>query len=126
MELSVVAKLYNVDVRQAVLWSIESWNDLSSTTPVSCWKKTGLLDYYTCEYAEPDEDDGITEELTAMLSRLHASNPMSVDELLNPPEENVLMEDPTDEDFCRVFTNSEYEARSELTSVDATGEDGNA
>ncbi|KAG6946118.1 hypothetical protein JG688_00016200 [Phytophthora aleatoria] len=29
------------------------------------------------------------------------------------------MEDPTDEDFCR---NSEYKARSELSSVDATGE----
>ncbi|KAG2771722.1 hypothetical protein JG687_00010418 [Phytophthora cactorum] len=47
---------------------------------------------------------------------------MSVDELLNPPEENVLMEYPTDEDFCRVDTNSEYKARSELSSVDATGE----
>ncbi|KAG6942552.1 hypothetical protein JG687_00018999 [Phytophthora cactorum] len=48
-----------------------------------------------------------------MLLRLHASNSMSVGELLNP----------SDEDFCRVFTNSEYEARSELTSVDATGVD---
>ncbi|KAG2834147.1 hypothetical protein PC129_g21312 [Phytophthora cactorum] len=48
---------------------------------------------------------------------------MSVGELLNPSEENILVEDPTDEDFCRVFTNSEYEARSELTSVDATGVD---
>ncbi|KAG2773973.1 hypothetical protein PC129_g14487 [Phytophthora cactorum] len=25
---------------------------------------------------------------------------MSVDELLNPPEENVFTEDPTDEDSC--------------------------
>ncbi|KAG3030761.1 hypothetical protein PC121_g1823 [Phytophthora cactorum] len=33
------------------------------------------------------------------------------------------MEDPTDEDFCRVDTNSENETRSELSSVDATGED---
>ncbi|KAG2898464.1 hypothetical protein PC119_g25733 [Phytophthora cactorum] len=38
---------------------------------------------------------------------------MPVDEMLNPP----------DEDFCRIDTNSEYEARSELSSVDATGED---
>ncbi|RAW43053.1 hypothetical protein PC110_g826 [Phytophthora cactorum] len=58
-----------------------------------------------------------------MLLRLHASNTMSVDELLNPPEENVLMEDPTDEDFCPVETNSEYDSRSQLSSVDATGED---
>ncbi|KAG6943445.1 hypothetical protein JG687_00018461 [Phytophthora cactorum] len=47
-----------------------------------------------------------------MMSRLHASNPMPVDEMLNPP----------DEDFCRIDTNSEYEARSELSSVDATAD----
>ncbi|KAG3087991.1 hypothetical protein PI124_g17800 [Phytophthora idaei] len=48
---------------------------------------------------------------------------MSVGELLNPPEENVLMEDPTDEDFCPVETNFEYDVRNQLSSVDATGED---
>ncbi|KAG3084321.1 hypothetical protein PI124_g18696 [Phytophthora idaei] len=58
-----------------------------------------------------------------MMARLHASNPTSVDEMLNPPEENVFIEDPTDEDFCSIDTNSEYEARSELSSVDRTGED---
>ncbi|KAG6950815.1 hypothetical protein JG688_00013996 [Phytophthora aleatoria] len=47
-----------------------------------------------------------------MLSRLHASNTISVDELLNPSEVNVLMEDPTDEDFCRIDTNSKSETRS--------------
>ncbi|KAF1777454.1 hypothetical protein GQ600_17086 [Phytophthora cactorum] len=56
---------------------------------------------------------------------LHAPNPISVDELLNPAEENVLMEGGgTNEGFCRVGTNSENEARSELSSVVATGEDG--
>ncbi|KAG3097430.1 hypothetical protein PI124_g10209 [Phytophthora idaei] len=48
---------------------------------------------------------------------------MSVDELLNPPEENDFMEDPTDEDFYRVDTNSEYEPKGEMSSVYATGED---
>ncbi|KAG6965134.1 hypothetical protein JG687_00005582 [Phytophthora cactorum] len=42
-----------------------------------------------------------------MLSRLHASNPMLVDKLLNSP----------DEDFCRVDTNSENKTRSMLSSV---------
>ncbi|KAF1780014.1 hypothetical protein GQ600_20144 [Phytophthora cactorum] len=47
---------------------------------------------------------------------------MSVGELLNQSEENILMEDPTD--FCRVDTNSGNENRSELSSADATGVDG--
>ncbi|KAG3127543.1 hypothetical protein PC129_g21525 [Phytophthora cactorum] len=34
-------------------------------------------------------------------------NPMPVDELLNPLEEIVIKEHPTDGDFCRVDTNSE-------------------
>ncbi|KAG3110208.1 hypothetical protein PI124_g14805 [Phytophthora idaei] len=46
---------------------------------------------------------------------------MPVDELLNPPEEIVLKEHPTGEDFCHVDTNSENKTRSELSSVDATG-----
>ncbi|KAF1774180.1 hypothetical protein GQ600_17695 [Phytophthora cactorum] len=46
-----------------------------------------------------------------MLSRLHASNPMSVDKPLDSPEENVL------KDFCRVNTNSENKTRSKLSSV---------
>ncbi|KAG2773431.1 hypothetical protein Pcac1_g15764 [Phytophthora cactorum] len=45
---------------------------------------------------------------------------MSVGELLNPSEETIFMEDPTDEDYCRVDTNSENEIRSELSSADAT------
>ncbi|KAG6950126.1 hypothetical protein JG687_00014441 [Phytophthora cactorum] len=57
-----------------------------------------------------------------MLSCLHASNPMSVDKLLNSPEENILKEHPTDEDFCRVDTNSEKrETRSKLSSVAQPG-----
>uniref|UniRef100_H3GYN9 HTH CENPB-type domain-containing protein n=1 Tax=Phytophthora ramorum TaxID=164328 RepID=H3GYN9_PHYRM len=102
MDLSSAAKLYSVDVQQAVLWSIESWNALLPSVFSNCWKKTGLLDYYTCEYAEPGVEDDIVNELAEMLTRLHPSNPMSVEELLNPPDENILADEPTDEDFCRV------------------------
>ncbi|KAG6956936.1 hypothetical protein JG687_00010288 [Phytophthora cactorum] len=56
-----------------------------------------------------------------MLSRLHVSNPMPADELLNPPEENVLNDHPTDEDFCRVDANSANKTRSKLSTMDATG-----
>ncbi|ETN21797.1 hypothetical protein PPTG_01889 [Phytophthora nicotianae INRA-310] len=40
--------------------------------------------------------------LATMVSRLHAKDPVSMDELLNPPVENTTAEDPTDEDFCGV------------------------
>ncbi|KAF1790398.1 hypothetical protein GQ600_23137 [Phytophthora cactorum] len=44
----------------------------------------------------------------------------SVGELLNPWEEKILVEDPTDEDYCCVDTNSENEIRSELSSAEGT------
>ncbi|KUF77879.1 hypothetical protein AM587_10004867 [Phytophthora nicotianae] len=44
----------------------------------------------------------MSAELATMLSRLHVKDPMSVDELLNPPDEYIAAEDPTDEDFCGV------------------------
>ncbi|KAG6971589.1 hypothetical protein JG687_00001949 [Phytophthora cactorum] len=44
-----------------------------------------------------------------MLSRLHASNP------------NVFKKHPTDENFCRVDTNSEDKTRSKLSSVAQPG-----
>ncbi|KAG3107276.1 hypothetical protein PI124_g15042 [Phytophthora idaei] len=65
-----------------------------------CWKHTGLLDYHGCDYELPDEEDSITDELTAMMARLHAKDPMAVEELLSPPDENVTVDEPTDEDFC--------------------------
>ncbi|KAG6970055.1 hypothetical protein JG688_00005062 [Phytophthora aleatoria] len=45
-------------------------------------------------------EDHISEELAVMLSWLHAANPLTVEELLNLPEESVIMDEPTDEDFC--------------------------
>ncbi|ETM03493.1 hypothetical protein L917_00300 [Phytophthora nicotianae] len=46
------------------------------------------------------EEDSITDELTAMMDHLHAKDPMSLEELLIPPDENVIVDEPTDEDFC--------------------------
>ncbi|ETL31177.1 hypothetical protein L916_15937, partial [Phytophthora nicotianae] len=67
-----------------------------------CWKRTRLFDYYNCVYEEPDEDDAMSAKLATMLSRLYIKDPMSVDELLNPPDENTAAEDFTHEDFCGV------------------------
>ncbi|ETI34965.1 hypothetical protein F441_18505 [Phytophthora nicotianae CJ01A1] len=81
-----------------------SGNDwlISPSLFARCWKHIGYLDYYSCVYEDPDEDDTISAVLATMLSRLHAKDPMSVDKLLNPPDENTTTEDSTDKHFCRV------------------------
>ncbi|KAG6966810.1 hypothetical protein JG687_00004659, partial [Phytophthora cactorum] len=62
-----------------------------STNFANCWKKLGLLDYYTSEYADPGEGYDIRRRSRRCC--LHASN-MSVGEPLNPSEKNIVMEDP--------------------------------
>ncbi|ETK93777.1 hypothetical protein L915_03084 [Phytophthora nicotianae] len=64
-----------------------------------CRKHTWHLDYYNCIFEDPDEDGTMSAELATMLSHLHAKDPMSVDELLNPPDENTTAGDPIYEDF---------------------------
>ncbi|ETP21560.1 hypothetical protein F441_04954 [Phytophthora nicotianae CJ01A1] len=64
----------------------------------------GILDYYNCIFEDPDEDDAISALLATMLSRLHAKDPMSVDEFLNPPGENITAEDPTVKTFVELAT----------------------
>ncbi|KAG7387155.1 hypothetical protein PHYPSEUDO_014675 [Phytophthora pseudosyringae] len=68
----------------------------------SCWYKTGLLyaEKSDCVREYRGEEDAISEELAVMLSWLHAADPLTVEELLNLPEESVIMDEPTDEDFC--------------------------
>ncbi|KAG6975165.1 hypothetical protein JG688_00002656 [Phytophthora aleatoria] len=61
------------------------------------------------------------------MSRLHAMDRMSVDELLNPPDENTTSEEPTDEDFCGVgdleLAVDGSETRSENPGEDDTEHD---
>ncbi|KAG6951013.1 hypothetical protein JG687_00013886 [Phytophthora cactorum] len=64
------------------------------------------------------------ENRASKLLRVRICGADEGNDITNPPDKDILREDvPTDEDFCRVDTNSENETRSELTSVDATGED---
>uniref|UniRef100_A0AAV1U7C4 HTH CENPB-type domain-containing protein n=1 Tax=Peronospora matthiolae TaxID=2874970 RepID=A0AAV1U7C4_9STRA len=97
-----LVKLDSVGVRQAMSWCNECWNAVPSSLIVRCWQDAALLfsnsfdDTSDCR----GQEDAISEELAVMLTYLHATNPLSVEELLNLPEESVIMDDPTDEDFC--------------------------
>ncbi|OWY94112.1 Retroelement [Phytophthora megakarya] len=101
-DVSTIARFESVGVKQAIAWCIESWIAVPSSMIASCWYETGLV-YAESSGFEHDyrgREDAISEELAVMLSWLHAADPLTVEELLDLPEENVIMEEPTDEDFC--------------------------
>ncbi|KAG6614683.1 tigger transposable element-derived protein 6-like [Phytophthora cinnamomi] len=100
-DMSTAAKFDTVGVKQAMTWCIECWDAVPSAVIVKSWQETGLL-HVNGNLANEfrGEEDAISEELAVMLSWLHATDPMTVEELLGLPEENIIMEEPTDEDFC--------------------------
>ncbi|CAI5721891.1 unnamed protein product [Hyaloperonospora brassicae] len=97
-----LAELDSVSERQALSWCMECWDAVPSPLIVRCWQDAVLLCSNTSE--NPNEcrgrEEAISEELAVMLSWLHAADLLTVDELLSLPEESVIMDDPTDEDFC--------------------------
>ncbi|CEG50361.1 tigger transposable element-derived protein 6-like [Plasmopara halstedii] len=101
-DMSTAAKFDSIGVKQALTWCTESWDALPSTLLTSCWYETGLIfaDNLNFVHESRSAEEHISEELAVMLSWLHAVNPLTVDELIYMPEENVIMDEPTDEDFC--------------------------
>ncbi|CAI5734951.1 unnamed protein product [Peronospora destructor] len=101
-DISTAAKFDSVGVKQALTWCIGCWDAVPSSVIISCWQDTGLLYAKSPDYAYKcrGEEDAISEELAVMLSWLHAAEPLTLEELLNLPEEGVIMDEPTDEDFC--------------------------
>jgi hypothetical protein len=101
-DLSTAAKFDSIGVRQAILWCIECWNAVPASLVTSCWQSTGLIYADSAHLAQDylDEENAISDDVGAMLAWLHASSPMSVDELLDLPDERTIMDEPTDEDFC--------------------------
>ncbi|KAF4030360.1 DDE superfamily endonuclease [Phytophthora infestans] len=101
-DMSTAAKFDSVGVKQALSWCLECWDAVPSSLIAGCWYETGLIlgenSTFPLEYHSVE--DHISEELAVMLSWLHAANPLTVEELLNLPEESVIMDEPTDEDFC--------------------------
>ncbi|CAH0482464.1 unnamed protein product [Peronospora belbahrii] len=118
-DVSTAAKFDSVGLRQALSWCISCWDAVPSSVIVRCWQGTGLMcannpDHtYECH----GEEDTISEELAVMLSWLHAADPLTVDELLNLPEEYVIMDEPTNEDFCAAVESEKVVVQQKKTKA---------
>ncbi|KAG1713530.1 hypothetical protein DVH05_028505 [Phytophthora capsici] len=99
-DVNTVARFDSVGVKQAMSWCIECWNAVPSSLISSSWHEAGLLSTADVDIGYRVEEEAISEELSLMLSWLHAAHPLTVEDLLSLPEESVIMDIPTDEDFC--------------------------
>lgn len=98
----VPGNAYTVNVCQALPWCLESWNTIPSSLIVDSWKRVGLLDFPAGELQLSQQELAISDELTTILTFLHQDDPLSLEELLNSAEENVIEDEPSDEFFCGI------------------------
>ena len=83
-------ELYKVDQLTAMRWCHAAWGEVSMETIANCFRHTGILG--TNQEALPPQagaaEQAVEEELQAYLDQLPLRDPMSVDQLISPPEEN--------------------------------------
>jgi hypothetical protein len=87
----------SVNLLKAIQWTRVAWEQLvSSTTIQKCWHKSTLIDAPTISANEPSlQDDQATEQaqLQAQIALLPIKTPLSLNEFINPKDENIVDED---------------------------------
>lgn len=93
------APLRTMNVLKALIWSVQSWNDVTRTTISNCWRHSTLL------AGEPDalmlepepEEHQLMEAMAQLVVTHRVQELMSITTFLNPPEEEVLNASPPSE-----------------------------
>ncbi|KAG5463055.1 MAG: DDE superfamily endonuclease-domain-containing protein, partial [Olpidium bornovanus] len=114
-------KIYAADQLTAMQWSIAAWDELSPETIKNCFRHTGL---FTPDGVVPEApvannaaEDNIDRQLKNCLQQLPLRNPMAIDYLLNPAEENEVHIELSDEKIIELVQNKDDD--DEANAVDA-------
>lgn len=75
-----------VDQLTAMHWCNAAWNNILVDIISNCFKRIGLLDIALIDQEVEFEEASIKDELLA-IEQLNICNPMSIEALLNPVEE---------------------------------------
>ncbi|CAG8597381.1 11992_t:CDS:2, partial [Cetraspora pellucida] len=102
VENSACADVLKIDVLQAVHFIIQGWEEVTAETICNCWCHTNILsvdtnaELYSLSDNIHQTIDLVLEDITNALKDLHIhfANPMSVEEFLSIPEEDVVYEVP--------------------------------
>lgn len=97
--------LFDVQQLQAMLWARDCWHSMPSGLVCNAWNRTNLLKVVHCnDSAAVSGEAAISEaaldgELESLLKALHAVEPMRVDELLRPLDEDSMILEVEDAEF---------------------------
>jgi hypothetical protein len=122
------SKIYDIDQLESMRLADLAWKTVSSDTIANCWHKSGILPTTAAYAAFLDElcaeaDDGsrgLIETLDELQSRgaLQQNNRLTIDDLVDIPEERVV-EDATDEEIVEAVQKMrECQADKEINGGD--------
>ncbi|KAG6864117.1 hypothetical protein C0991_012351 [Blastosporella zonata] len=132
--------IYNINILEALRMAHQAWNEVDSTTIRNCWRKADILpnSLDSCPTPLPvisvssllnsdPVDDGIAaaeKEVTDTLSNLeergilHTRNRLTLEELLNPVSERVILSGSEDDIYQAVMERVEGEQNQEINGGD--------
>ncbi|KAI9781324.1 MAG: hypothetical protein M1816_002421 [Peltula sp. TS41687] len=104
-------------------WCQDAWNQVTNDTIKHCWNHTKLV-----KTAQPNADvqdaafdeELIENDISARMRSLRIKNPMSMEQLLNPPEEDLNMHQlATDEEIVERAQEPEVQGPEEAAADQA-------
>jgi DDE superfamily endonuclease len=118
-----------MDVLTAIQFSVNAWNDVSSTTIFNCFRHTNILPT-TMETNNNEEEElfighnELMNELYTNIGALRLQNPMEVDDFINYSEENAVDELLTDQEIVDLLKPeaNEFSNAEEVNNVEEGSE----
>jgi len=121
-----------MDVLTAIQFSVNAWNDVSSTTIFNCFRHTNILPT-TMETNNNEEEEEelfighneLMNELYTNIGALRLQNPMEVDDFINYSEDNAVDELLTDQEIVDLLKPeaNEFSNAEEVNNVEEGSEE---
>jgi hypothetical protein len=92
----------SLSLLEAIRFIVKSWDEVTEDTIKHCWNHTKLINYENITFSVSTEES----ELSTLITSLNSENPMTAQQYLKIPEENII-EDLLDEEFDQTESDSE-------------------
>jgi hypothetical protein len=122
---------YSINQLQAMRWTQGAWNSLEESVFANCWRRTGFAGFEGDNFsADPvlqpmpmldDIDVDFVEDYQHFVQQARIQNPMSIDDFLNPiDEDDGIQLEMTEEEIVELVKGS---LEAESTSIDEDNDD---
>ena len=129
-----LSKPADIDLLTGIRIAVKAWNEVTTLTITNCFRHCQIRSDMDSEQPIAREEQDVLGQLNACIHQLPYENPMSIDNLLDNPEEQVVTSEPSLSEFVEQEKHTghddeeeaeaEIELKSNLTAAQVFGCDG--